>query len=83
MHVFSTEGVLYAKLLASDELRSDVGLVCFLYRHVLASPVDFVSCKNAPQSMDELRLATRSYSMQPADVLLVRFLRTVEEQAPD
>ena len=68
--VFCAEGVFYAKLLASDELSSDERLVRFLYRHVLASPVDFVRRKDAPQSLDELSFATRSDSVQPADVLL-------------
>lgn len=68
--VFCAEGVLYAKLLASDELSPDERLVRFLYRHVLASPVDFVRRKDAPQSLDELSFATRSDSVQPADVLL-------------
>ena len=36
------EGVFDAEFSASDELSFDVGLVRFLHRHVLASPVDFV-----------------------------------------
>ena len=59
-----------AKLLASDELSLYERLVRFLYRHVLTSPVNFVGRKDAPQSLDELGFATRSDSVQPADVLL-------------
>ena len=70
VHVFCTEGVFDAKLLASDELSSYERLVRFFYRDVLASPVDFVCREDAPQSLDELRFATRSDSVQPADVLL-------------
>ena len=68
--VFCIEGVFYAKLLASDELSLYERLVRFLYRHVLSSPVDFVCRKDAPQSLDELRFAARSDSVQPTDVLL-------------
>ena len=68
--VFCIEGVLYAKLLASDELSFYERLVRLLYRHVLTSPVDFVCREDAPQSLNELRFATRSDSVQPADVLL-------------
>ena len=68
--VFCTEGVFNAKLLASDELSLYERLVRFRYRHVLTSPVDFVCRKDAPQSLDELSFATRSDSVQPADVLL-------------
>ena len=68
--VFCIEGVFDAKLLASDELSFYERLVRLLYRHVLTSPVDFVCREDAPQSLDELRFATRSDSVQPADVLL-------------
>jgi len=68
--VFWTEGVFNAKLLASDELSLYERLVRFFYRHALTSPVDFVCRKDAPQSLDELRFATRSDSVQPADVFL-------------
>ena len=70
MDVFCTEGVFYAKLLASDELSLYGRPVRFLYRHVLTSPVDFVCREDDPQSLDELRFATRSDSVQPADVFL-------------